>query len=319
MGLFFWIQARHGARDETRRNQAAAADPGVVGLGERQRRHRQDARADHARAAPAAGRHAARAHPGADLHQGRGGRDVEARVRAPGRVGDGARRQARRQARTSCSTARRRRTRCSARASCSPSPSRRQAASRCRPSTPSASGCCSAFRWRPACRRASPSSTTRSATRCCGRPIDEMLAEATARTRKSPLAPALQSAVGFATEGDFDALLGEALRERDWLTAAVRLDDDEAGGLRRRARRSTARRSGSTHGASLEDAASELDGVLSKAELTRAARCAGAGKLQRRQGAERLAAAAQGAAGRRGASRRSRMCSSPARRAAQDR
>ena len=89
MGLFNWNKP-DTALDETRRNQAAAADPTVLGLGQRQRRHRQDARADHARAAPAAGRYAAGAHPGADLHQGGGGRDVEARVRALGRLGDGA-------------------------------------------------------------------------------------------------------------------------------------------------------------------------------------------------------------------------------------
>ena len=80
----------------TRRARRDAAQPGRrrrpgVRMGQRQRRHRQDARAHHARAAPAAGRHAARAHPGADLHQGRGGRDVEARVRHAGRMGDGRR------------------------------------------------------------------------------------------------------------------------------------------------------------------------------------------------------------------------------------
>ena len=55
--------------------------------------------------------------------------------------------------------------------------------------------------------------------------VDETLTEATAKP-KSPLAKALKSAVGFATDLDFNVLLGEALRERDWLTAAVRLDDD---------------------------------------------------------------------------------------------
>ena len=97
MGLFNWskpdTRARRDAPQPGRRRRSR-----VVGVGERQRRHRQDARADHARAAPAAGRYAARANPGADLHQGGGRRDVEAGVRSPGRLGDGARCQARRQA-----------------------------------------------------------------------------------------------------------------------------------------------------------------------------------------------------------------------------
>src|SRR6476661_1153002 len=58
--------------------------------------------------------------------------------------------------------------------------------------------------------------------------IDEVLTEATSNG-KSAIAKALKSAIGFATEGDFDLLLGEALRERDWLSAAMRLDDEDAG------------------------------------------------------------------------------------------
>ncbi len=98
--------------------------------------------------------------------------------------------------------------------------------------------------------------------------IDEVLTEATSNA-KSPIAKALQSAIGFATEGDFDVLLGEALRERDWLTAAVRLDDDEAGGLVG-AEAIYRAALGLDDGASLEEVCKQLDGVLSKAELTRA-------------------------------------------------
>jgi ATP-dependent helicase/nuclease subunit A len=58
---------------------------------------------------------------------------------------------------------------------------------------------------------------------------DAMLAEATA-AGGTPLAQALETAVAYATDGNFDQLLAEALREQDWLAAAVRLDgdDDEA-------------------------------------------------------------------------------------------
>ena len=149
---------------------------------------------------------------------------AEARVRAAGGMGDGRRRgpegEARRPARR-----RRPQPRCSGRASCSPSPSRRRAGSRCRPSTPSASACCSAFRWRPACRRVSPSSTTTSGAQLLKEAADEVLAEATARA-DTPLAGALETAVAYATDSNFDQVLDEALRERDWLAAAVRLDDD---------------------------------------------------------------------------------------------
>ena len=98
--------------------------------------------------------------------------------------------------------------------------------------------------------------------------IDEVLTEATSKD-KSPIAKALQSAIGFATEGDFDILLGEALRERDWLTAAVRLDEDEAGDFAG-AEAIYRVALGLDDSASLEDVAKQLDGLLSKAELTRA-------------------------------------------------
>jgi ATP-dependent helicase/nuclease subunit A len=55
---------------------------------------------------------------------------------------------------------------------------------------------------------------------------DEMLAEATAAP-DSPLAGALDTAVAYATDGNFDQLLLGVLREQDWLAAAVLLDDED--------------------------------------------------------------------------------------------
>src|SRR5262245_982494 len=55
---------------------------------------------------------------------------------------------------------------------------------------------------------------------------DAMLAEASAAP-STPLAGALETAVAYATDVSFDQLLSGALREQQWLAAAVRLDDDE--------------------------------------------------------------------------------------------
>jgi ATP-dependent helicase/nuclease subunit A len=98
--------------------------------------------------------------------------------------------------------------------------------------------------------------------------IDETLAEATSKS-KSPLAKALKSAVGFTTELDFDVLLGEALRERDWLTAAVRLDEDSGGEEFAGAAEIYRRVLGLDGNASLEMVTKQLEGVLAKPELTR--------------------------------------------------
>jgi len=128
--------------------------------------------------------------------------------------------------------------------------------------------------------------------------IDEVLTEATSNA-KSPIAKALKSAIGFATEGDFDLLLGEALRERDWLTAAVRLDDEEAGDLAG-AEAIYRVALGLDEGASLEDVSKQLESLLSKAELTRARDVLATGSANDVKVAERLAAVlkAGGAAGR---------------------
>ena len=135
--------------------------PARLGLGQRQRRHRQDARADAARAAPAAGRHAARAHPLPHLHEGRRRRDVEARVRHAGRVGDGRRRDAQRKNSPKSGD----RLLSDAEMDCA------RTLFAIAIETPGGlkvqtihafcERCCSASRWRPACRRVSPSSTKR--------------------------------------------------------------------------------------------------------------------------------------------------------------
>jgi ATP-dependent helicase/nuclease subunit A len=63
-----------------------------------------------------------------------------------------------------------------------------------------------------------------------GEAVDGVLREV-AKEPLGPLAGALTLAVGFASETDFDVLLGEVLKERDWLDAAARLDLDGNGRL----------------------------------------------------------------------------------------
>jgi ATP-dependent helicase/nuclease subunit A len=73
--------------------------------------------------------------------------------------------------------------------------------------------------------------------------------------------------VGFAAEVNFDALLAEALRQREWLDAAVRLDDD--GEALAEAERIYRLALGLTPDASLEATNEKLAGLLSNAELVR--------------------------------------------------
>src|SRR5262245_13871282 len=54
--------------------------------------------------------------------------------------------------------------------------------------------------------------------------VDEMLTEATAPGSDPVLSRALAAAVGFAAEHSFDELLAEAMRQHEWLDAAARLD-----------------------------------------------------------------------------------------------
>src|SRR5262245_58066805 len=63
-------------------------------------------------------------------------------------------------------------------------------------------------------------------TRLLAEAADEVLGEATAEPG-TPLAKALQAAVAYATDGSFDQLLSEVVRDQEWLTAAVGLDDED--------------------------------------------------------------------------------------------
>jgi ATP-dependent helicase/nuclease subunit A len=58
--------------------------------------------------------------------------------------------------------------------------------------------------------------------------VDGMLADATTLGGSAELARALTSAIGYSNEMSFDELLAEAMRQREWLEAAVRLDMDAA-------------------------------------------------------------------------------------------
>ena len=130
--------------------------------------------------------------------------------------------------------------------------------------------------------------------------IDEVLTEATSNVR-SPIAKALQSAIGFATEGDFDLLLGEALRERDWLSAAVRLDDEDVGDFAG-AEAIYRVALGLDESASLEDVEQAARIAALEGGADSGARCAGHGQRQRREGRRAAGGRAQG--GRGGGARR---------------
>ena len=136
-------------------------------------------------------------------------------------------------------------------------------------------GCCSAFRFEAGVAPGFAILDDQERNALLREAIDKVLTEATSKER-SPIAKALRSAIGFATEGDFDQLLGEALRERDWLTAALRLDDEEAGDFAG-AEAIYRVALGLDESASLEEVGKQLDALLSKAELTRARDVLGAG------------------------------------------
>jgi ATP-dependent helicase/nuclease subunit A len=128
---------------------------------------------------------------------------------------------------------------------------------------------------------------------------DQVLTEAAGAARGAPLADALASAVGYAAESNFDALLAEALRQREWLEAAVRLDGDDR--LRFAAAESLYRRAlGLAPAASLRATEAALAGLLSEAQLIRLRGMLCEGSSSDVAASERVAAvlAAGGAAGR---------------------
>lgn len=98
--------------------------------------------------------------------------------------------------------------------------------------------------------------------------VDETLTEATSAKPGAPLARALKSAVGFAAEGNFDALLADALRQHVWIDAAVRLDLDGNGRLAE-AEKIYRQALGLRPDSSLETTTAALAEVLSKSDLMR--------------------------------------------------
>ena len=128
---------------------------------------------------------------------------------------------------------------------------------------------------------------------------DATLAEAAAAEPAVPLARALASAVGFAAEASFDALLGEALRQREWLDAAVRLDHDDGDGLAE-AERIYRLALDLPADAGLEATDESLARLFSEAELARLRDVLAAGAVSDVRASERIGAAlaAGSAAGR---------------------
>jgi ATP-dependent helicase/nuclease subunit A len=133
--------------------------------------------------------------------------------------------------------------------------------------------------------------------------VDGMLTVATTPGSNPQLARALEMAVGFAAEMTFDDLLAEAMRQREWLDAAVRLDLTANDSLRE-AEKIYRAAIGLDAQASLEKANTAAAGVLSDADITRARGIlASSGSTRDGEGAARLTAAlaAAGTAARVGA------------------
>ncbi len=103
--------------------------------------------------------------------------------------------------------------------------------------------------------------------------IDAVLAEASAADPGTPLARALGTAAAFASDGSIDALIEEALREKEWLEWAVRLDGQGAAfaGIEAIYRRAI----GIAPGARAEDVEARFAALLADADLRRIAAVAG--------------------------------------------
>ncbi|MBX9589687.1 MAG: double-strand break repair helicase AddA, partial [Hyphomonadaceae bacterium] len=129
--------------------------------------------------------------------------------------------------------------------------------------------------------------------------IDATLTEATSASPDAPLARALGSAVGFAAEGNFDALLADALRQHAWIEAAVRLDLDADGRLAE-AEKIYRLALGLEPDLTLEATTAALAGVLPKSELMRIRDVLASGSNGDVKASQKIAAAlaAGGAAGR---------------------
>ena len=119
--------------------------------------------------------------------------------------------------------------------------------------------------------------------------IDDMLAQAmSAETGAAPLAEALGTAIGFASDVTFDELLNEALRERDWLTAAVRGDTGEADDGCVQAEQIYRSAFGLAAGATLADVDGQLANLLPAAEAERLRDVLASGSANDVKAAERL-------------------------------
>ena len=254
-------QAHRPSAKQRRRSQC-------LGLGQRQRRHRQDARSDVARAAPAARRYVAGAHPLPHLHEGRRLGNVEARFRPAGRMGDGRRRDAQERRSASLRAPKSPTPTSNSRGRSLPAPSKRPAASRCRRSMPLPSACCRDFRSRPACRRISRSSTTMQRATSRPKPSSRTLIEATAAP-SSPLGKALDVVVRYAADVQFDKLISE--RRRRSAAGSKSLSGQalgQGGGCVRRNRKHfCAKASGFARRVALTDIHRECAGVLSKDDI----------------------------------------------------
>jgi ATP-dependent helicase/nuclease subunit A len=149
---------------------------------------------------------------------------------------------------------------------------------------------------------------------------NQVLAEATTSAPGTPLADALAIAIAFAAETNFDTYLAEALRQRDWLEAAAadlrahlvetlqqrewleaaaRLEDD-AGFRLVETEKLYRRLLGLGRDASFAATTDKLAGVLTMAQLTRLRAVLAEGSRTDAGAAEQIAAAlaAPGAAGR---------------------
>ncbi len=120
--------------------------------------------------------------------------------------------------------------------------------------------------------------------------VDATLSEATGARSDVPLRRALASVVGFAAEHNFDDVLAEALRQHEWISAAVRLDDDDGDRLRE-ADKLYRLALGLGSGESLDATTAALADVLPKAELARLRDLLASGSNSDIEGSEKLAAA----------------------------
>ena len=98
---------------------------------------------------------------------------------------------------------------------------------------------------------------------------DATLAEASTADAATPLGRALRTAATFASDASIDQVLEEALREREWLDAAVRLDDGEE--TFTEAERIYRKAIGLSPGARVDDVETRFAALLPDAEARRLA------------------------------------------------